>query len=419
MPSHAAPSTSLLSPLFPVSANEPPPLAWEAALLDALAALLVGRAAAAARRCRRALLSGSDRKESARRAAALTLWRGAAALGHPLQLGAVTVFLCYAPGADSVHLAGDFTHWLQGGLNLWPLRSCPMFALAMPAIDRGQYKLIVNHSWRFDEANGLLQPDGFGGYNSVIDPVLRGRVLAHPRFHSRALRNRRSIYLYLPPSYFTDSAATRYPCVYILDAHENLGRANLPSVFDADIAAQVLPPFIAVFVEHLRRRRGDEFTPFFERGRHGGFLKLLSDELVPWVDHHLRTRPHRDRRVIVGQSFGGTAVVSILATLPELFRNGVALSPVVLWSHHHHRHQVLPRRLSGDARWYVACVGNKEERPHARELVARLRQAGANPVFHDTVASHEYEAWVPHVRAGLSHVLGMRGADGTMSLAGA
>ena len=50
-------------------------------------------------------------------------------------------------------------------------------------------------------------------------------------FESRLLRNRRRIYVYLPPGY-DEERAQRFPTLYVHDGGQYLNRGRLPTVLD-------------------------------------------------------------------------------------------------------------------------------------------------------------------------------------------
>jgi len=95
----------------------------------------------------------------------------ARAYGPPRVEGGRLVFFCHDDRAARVALAGDFNGWrpdqiffARGGDGLWRAEIEP------PPPGRYRYKLVLDGArWADDAANGLKEPDGFGGFNSILN----------------------------------------------------------------------------------------------------------------------------------------------------------------------------------------------------------------------------------------------------------
>jgi serine protease AprX len=77
------------------------------------------------------------------------------------------LFHYHGPNASRVELAGDFNGWspepmTHCGKNFWH------FKLAVNGSGEYRYKYIIDGRWAVDPANLHVEPDGFGGMNSVI-----------------------------------------------------------------------------------------------------------------------------------------------------------------------------------------------------------------------------------------------------------
>jgi serine protease AprX len=73
--------------------------------------------------------------------------------------------------ARSVALAGEFNGWdAQRNLLLQDLQGTWRAAIDLPPPGRYRYKLVVDETrWIEDPSNGRKEPDGYGGFNSVLD----------------------------------------------------------------------------------------------------------------------------------------------------------------------------------------------------------------------------------------------------------
>ncbi|NKJ09781.1 alpha/beta hydrolase-fold protein [Rhizobium sp. SG741] len=80
---------------------------------------------------------------------------------------------------------------------------------------------------------------------------------------------------------------------------------------------------------------GRTYPPFFPGGpdvRTGGgerFLKLIENELKPWVEGHVPV--DQSRQALFGHSFGGLFALYALFSKPDAFSRWIAASPAIFW----------------------------------------------------------------------------------------
>jgi hypothetical protein len=127
-----------------------------------------------------------------------------------------------------------------------------------------------------------------------------GRVRIIRDFDSRILGNRRDVAVYFPPGY--EEGSVRYPVLYVQDGQNIFDPATayggtdwgLAQTCDRLIKAGEMAPVIIVAPYNTSGRAG-EYTPVPDAGYGGGngdaYGRFLSDELKPFVDANLRTRP--------------------------------------------------------------------------------------------------------------------------------
>jgi hypothetical protein len=88
--------------------------------------------------------------------------------------GVATRFVLVAPGAESVHLTGDFNSWSREGIALEDLRGTGIWTADVtlpPGVH--QYTFVLNGSeWVPDPSAALQVDDGFGQMNSIL--VIQG-----------------------------------------------------------------------------------------------------------------------------------------------------------------------------------------------------------------------------------------------------
>lgn len=115
------------------------------------------------------------------------------------------------------------------------------------------------------------------------------------RFESAALENEGTkpeieLDIYLPRGYETGDE--RYPVAYVHGGKDARERGLIPKMLDYEIGKRVRP-VIAVFVN---------FAPQWGQL---GYDKMVSEELIPYVDEHFRTITSRDGRAHIGGGLAG------------------------------------------------------------------------------------------------------------------
>lgn len=127
--------------------------------------------------------------------------------------------------------------------------------------------------------------------------------------------DKRSSAVYLPPGF--NPVTQRYPVIYLLHGMSGSPSSFWDSLQLARVADTVIadgaPPFIVVM---------PVAGPTVHRGRGewaGAWERYVVDDVVPWVDAHLPTRPLASARALEGLSAGGFGAVDIGLRHPGLF----------------------------------------------------------------------------------------------------
>lgn len=167
-------------------------------------------------------------------------------------------------------------------------------------------------------------------------PLLRGTLVDFSRNHghdnriySQVLREKRDLYVYLPPGY---TASKRYPLLlwlhgYMADERQALYTV-LPALDDA-IARGTMPPVVAAFPD------GSITGDFHYVGvgswwidsRRGAYQTYLLKELLPFLESTFSISKRPEKRMLAGWSMGGFGVFNILLKYPQLARHVAAVSP--------------------------------------------------------------------------------------------
>ena len=180
--------------------------------------------------------------------------------------------------------------------------------------------------------------------------TLTGNIQQHPRFASCILKNKRDIWVYLPPGY-RRSTPRRYPVLYLHDGQNVFDAAtafggiewNADETAQGLIRRRLIEPLIIVAVGSADKDRIHEYAPTSARyDRNGGsdaksrgllwaYGRFLVEELKPFIDQTYRTRPDSHSTGLGGSSLGGLASLILSFWFPETFTRIAALSPSIWW----------------------------------------------------------------------------------------
>jgi enterochelin esterase-like enzyme len=154
-----------------------------------------------------------------------------------------------------------------------------------------------------------------------------GSVDKH-RIKSQLLGNERSISVYTPANY--RAGGTPYSLLVLFDESAYLDAVPTPVILDNLIAAQKIPPTVAVLIANpSQETRSKELPP------NPTFAEFLATELVPWVRARYTVTTDPSQTVIAGSSFGGIAATYAGLRHPELFGNVLCQSGSFWWAPDH------------------------------------------------------------------------------------
>ncbi|GGC25138.1 hypothetical protein GCM10011371_10970 [Novosphingobium marinum] len=158
-------------------------------------------------------------------------------------------------------------------------------------------------------------------------PALAGDYFA---LDSREVGRTYHIFVRLPEGYDAKPDA-RYPVVYMLDGDSTfpmLAPMHLLMHYDDKLPEAILVGIAYGSFDPSINKRHIDYRLKMDDGTPGGspqFLDMLEKELVPRIEAKFRTDP--DRRVLVGQSRGGSAVLQAAWRKPGLFWGHLASNP--------------------------------------------------------------------------------------------
>lgn len=223
---------------------------------------------------------------------------------------------------------GSYKLELQAFYNMSDLQSNASYA------DAGGASGARNHA---EVLAARLQPAA-----AAPAPVRHGTLQLVEKFKSPQLGNERTLRIYLPPSYGSDTKR-RYPVLYMHDG-QNLFDAktaaygtewNIDEVADRLVRQGDMEEVIVVGIDNTNDRI-PEYTPCCDTKHGGGKLNAYADFVAktvkPWIDKQYRTKPGRAHTAIMGSSLGGIASLGIAQRYPKLFSMAGGFSSSFWWN---------------------------------------------------------------------------------------
>lgn len=235
------------------------------------------------------------------------------------------VFL-YRGSANAVAAAGDFNGW-SPSYNLQKISTTNLYYYIKSFENNARldYKFVLNGSnWILDPLNPKTVSGGFGPNSELAMPgyIQPAEILYNPSIlHGTVLttsvtaQNGAGTFqtkVYLPPGY-SENTALRYPVAYFHDGYEYIDLASAVIVIDNLIAQQRITPVIAVFVKP--NNRNDEYAG----NKRIAYAQFFANQLAPYIDANYRTQNQPDKRLTLGDSFGGNISGYISFHYPEVF----------------------------------------------------------------------------------------------------
>jgi predicted alpha/beta superfamily hydrolase len=148
-------------------------------------------------------------------------------------------------------------------------------------------------------------------------------------FYSPQLKNRRDIFVWLPPSY-RYRRAQNYPVIYMHDG-QNLFDPSIGEVSSDWMIDEVMTNLsrsagieaIVVGIANIPSERFDEYN-YLNKGE--AYARFLIETVKPAIDSNFRTRPEREWTFTGGSSMGALMAASLVWRHPDVFSKAAALS---------------------------------------------------------------------------------------------
>lgn len=167
---------------------------------------------------------------------------------------------------------------------------------------------------------------------------MEGQLLPERLYHSRSLESKKTVRIYLPPSY-ASSPRRRYPVLYVHDGQNVFSSAGPGACFgwgswELDltvnrlVSARKMREIIMVGIDNSRYRYQEYRGPsaYGESTRFKQYSHFLARELKPRIDEEFRTMPRPAYTGLLGSSLGGICSVAMAWENPAVFGLAGSLS---------------------------------------------------------------------------------------------
>jgi enterochelin esterase-like enzyme len=263
------------------------------------------------------------------------------------------------------------------------------------------------------EVSGLEVPGPESDFFAVKN-VPHG-VLRSMWYSSKATGETRRIVVYTPPGY--DQGTARYPVLYLQHGYGedetgwgDQGHENF--ILDNLIAAHKAAPMIIVNENGLpdlnfqpippakpgeKPRSVDEIAHVFMDEKYVLVDKIISGDLVSFIDSTFRTFADREHRAIAGLSMGGAQAIRIGLDHPEQFAYIGAFSPAIAITDASKDYNGMlsdPKKLNQQLRLLWLGIGT-EDFLHApvKHSHETLENAGIKHAWVESGGSHVWTVW--------------------------
>ena len=181
--------------------------------------------------------------------------------------------------------------------------------------------------------------------------------------NSTILNEHRTINIYLPNSYHTDSLK-KYPVIYLLDGSKEEDFIHIGGIvqFCSFSWINIIEESIVVGIANVDRKRDFTYPSTMEidhkefptSGKSDRFIDFIGKELQKMIAEKYRITA---KKTIIGQSLGGLLATEILFKNPNMFDNYIIVSPSLWWDNENLLNYKLDEKLK-EKSVYIG-VGNE------------------------------------------------------------
>jgi enterochelin esterase-like enzyme len=155
--------------------------------------------------------------------------------------------------------------------------------------------------------------------------MLPKRIIKKDNLESSFLGESKEILVYLPNDYDENG---KYPLLILHDGPDYFNLGRIATQATQMISDGEIVPVVMVAVPVVKERRTSEYSP--AGSRNGAHIRMVVDELLPYLRNTYPVSSSVDDLVIGGSSLGGTVSLHIALNHPEVCSNVLSQSGAFL-----------------------------------------------------------------------------------------
>ncbi len=156
---------------------------------------------------------------------------------------------------------------------------------------------------------------------------ITGKVIYYNEFYSEILKNKRTILVWLPPSYYKNKEK-KYPVLYMHDGQNimnpNTSFAGVDWQVDETVTRLIKDKMIEEIIIVGIYNTSDRLKEYSLSKTGIKYMKFVSEELKEFIDSNYRTE--KNNSAVMGSSMGGLISFLIVSNYPAIINNAACLS---------------------------------------------------------------------------------------------
>jgi len=190
------------------------------------------------------------------------------------------------------------------------------------------------------------------------------------------------------------TAGSKLPTLYVTDGQMYLADGNFKAVLDDQIGSGMIEPLVVVFVDSrnpdnlTENRRNSEFMC---NSKYAGFF---ANELIPAISRAEPVSMSRDKRVILGVSFGGLNAACFGLALSELF-SGIAMQSPASGKHLDVVRELYEERDALPLKVFISVGTRNDNTGAVKRFDKTLEIKDYDVTFIKVHGTHDWKNWRP------------------------
>lgn len=218
-----------------------------------------------------------------------------------------------------------------------------------------------------------------------------GILSNNQRIYSNYLGYELQYRTYRPANITSDS---KLSTLYVTDGQMYLADGNFKAILDEQIGSGMIEPLVVVFVDSRNPDKLDEnrrTAEFMCNTKYAGFF---ASELIPTISREQPVSPAREKRVIMGVSFGGLNAACFGLALSEMFY-GIAMQSPASGEHLEVVRELYEERDPLPLKVFISVGSRNDNTGAVKRFDKTLESKGYDVTFIKVRGTHDWKNWAP------------------------